>query len=240
MFLQSALLAFSTARLINIPTSENNFIDFSEYESLIENKEDFHFAVFADAQFGKYDKEDLDGDGTDVSYDIERIEEMCRQISAMPSSERPAFIVNLGDIAHGLPHDEGASNPGSNPELRPFQVSEYMDAMRSCPEDIPQFAVSGNRDDGNEKYKENDMLGFEKLFHEKNFWFKAGNRYFIGLETQVYFLLNGFAQTRLREQEHFIMNTLNLLPSDAPKTVFMHKGTFSLFFHILPFSSALY
>jgi len=222
MLLKTAFFTFSSARLINIPISENNFIDFSDYEHLIQNKDDFNFAVFTDAQFGKYDKEN-NGDGTNVAYDIARVEEMCRQISAMTEPERPAFIMNLGDIAHGHPHDEGASNPGSNPQLRPFQIAEYLDAMRNCPEDIPQFAISGNRDDGNESYKENDMLGFEKLFHEKNFWFKAGNRYFIALETQVFFLTNEFAETRKREQEHFIKNTLDLLPSDAPKTVFMHK-----------------
>ena len=136
MLLQTAFFAFSSARLINIPISENNFIDFSSYEHLIQNKEDFNFAVFTDAQFGKYDKEDKNGDGTDVAYDIARIEEMCRQISEMTDSERPAFIMNLGDIAHALPHDEGANNPGSNPELRPFQVAEYLDAMRTCPEEL--------------------------------------------------------------------------------------------------------
>jgi len=57
----------------------------------------------------------------------------------------------------------------------------------------------------------------------------AGNRYFIALETQVYFLTNGFAENRKREQEHFITNTLNLLPSDAPKTVFMHKRKPTIF-----------
>ena len=95
MLLKStAFVAFSSARLINIPISENNFVDFSDYEHLIENKDEFNFAVFTDAQFGKYDKEN-GGDGIDVSYDIERVVEMCSQISEMSASERPAFIMNL-------------------------------------------------------------------------------------------------------------------------------------------------
>ena len=141
MLLKTALFACCSARLVNIPISENNFIDFSDYEHLIENPTNFNFAVFTDAQFGKYDKEDKNGDGTDVAYDFARIEEMCRQISGMTKSERPAFIMNLGDIAHALPHDEGANNPGSNPELRPFQVAEYLDAMRACPQETIKIII---------------------------------------------------------------------------------------------------
>merc|ERR1712127_46257 len=33
--------------------------------------------------------------------------------------------------------------------------------------------------------------------------------------------------TRKREQDHFVANTLNLLPSAAPKTVFMHKPLYT-------------
>ena len=135
MFLKTVFFALSSARLINIPISKNNFIDFSDYEHLITNQDDFNFAVFTDAQLGKYNKENEGGDGTDVTYDIARIQEMCRQISEMGESGRPAFIMNLGDIAHALPHDEGANKPGSNPELRPFQVAEYLDAMRACPQE---------------------------------------------------------------------------------------------------------
>jgi hypothetical protein len=141
MLLKTALFAFLSARLVNIPISENNFIDFSDYEYLIENPTNFNFAVFTDAQFGKYDKEDNNGDGTNVAYDVARIEEMCRQISEMTELERPAFIMNLGDIAHALPHDEGANNPGSNPELRPFQVAEYLDAMRACPQETVEKII---------------------------------------------------------------------------------------------------
>ena len=56
-------------------------------------------------------------DGTDWSMDIDNITEMCSQLDS-----NLAFIMCTGDLAHAMPVDEGQSNAGSLPALRPAQV----------------------------------------------------------------------------------------------------------------------
>ena len=52
--------------------------------------------------------------------DVEHIEKMCQELS---EESELAFVVVTGNFAQGLPNDEdGVSNAGSNPPLRPAQV----------------------------------------------------------------------------------------------------------------------
>ena len=129
--------------------------------------------MFTDPQFGKTDKEG-DGDGTDWSMDIENVAKMCSQLN-----ENLAFVMCAGDLAHAQPVDEGQSNAGSLPALRPAQTYDFIKTMELCPASVPQYYIAGNRDIGNKKFKDEALIGFEMQFMPGFYFFQVGQRYFI-------------------------------------------------------------
>ena len=135
--------------------------------------------MFTDPQFGKTDKEG-DGDGTDWSMDTENVAKMCSQLN-----ENLAFVMCTGDLVHAQPVDEGQNNAGSLPALRPAQTYDFIKTMELCPASVPQYFIPGNRDIGNEKFKDEALTGFEMQFMPGFYFFQVGQRYFITL---------GFAQ----------------------------------------------
>ena len=137
--------------------------------------------VFTDPQFGKSDKEG-DGDGTDWSMDIENVAKMCSQLN-----DNLAFVMCAGDLVHAQPVDEGQSNAGSLPALRPAQTYDFIKTMELCPATVPQYFIPGNRDIGNVKFKDEALTGFEMQFMPGFYFFQVGQRYFI---------TSGFAQLR--------------------------------------------
>jgi len=133
----------------------------------------YEFVVFTDPQFGKSDKEG-DGDGTDWSMDIENVAKMCSQLN-----ENLAFVMCAGDLVHAQPVDEGQSNAGSLPALRPAQTYDFIKTMELCPASVPQYFIPGNRDIGNVKFKDEALTGFEMQFMPGFYFFQVGQRYFI-------------------------------------------------------------
>ena len=74
-----------------------------------------------------------------------------------------------------------------------------MDAMRSCPDNVKVFTVAGtylahssrfdvllgSRDIGGEISREASWVGYELAFMESFYYFKLGERYYIGLDSQA-------------------------------------------------------
>ena len=110
--------------------------------------------------------------------------------------------------------------------------------MRSCP-DVPIFTVAGNRDIGNFVARKMSWTGYEKQFMESYYYFKFGDRYFIGeflwisllqgflgLDTQCYKLNFDYGPKQAARQDEWLDNLLAELPTDAPKSVIMHTALF--------------
>ena len=130
-----------------------------------EETNSFEFVVFTDPQFGKSDKEmGVTKDGTDWSMDIDNITQMCSQLD-----QNLSFIMCTGDLAHAMPVDEGQSSMGSLPALRPAQTYDFMRSMNLCPKDVPQYFIAGNRDIGNEKFKDEGIVAKTYINSNKNF-----------------------------------------------------------------------
>lgn len=70
--------------------------------------------------------------------------------------------------------------------------------MELCPASVPQYFIPGNRDIGNEKFKDEALIGFEKQFMPGFYFFQVGQRYFI---------TNGFAQDILTKSTDIIAPT---------------------------------
>lgn len=147
--------------------------------------------------------------------DIENVAKMCSQLN-----DNLAFVMCAGDLVHAQPVDEGQSNAGSLPALRPAQTYDFIKTMELCPASVPQYFIPGNRDIGNEKFKDEALIGFEMQFMPGFYFFQVGQRYFItygfaqsfrsffgsklrilkrillSLETQIYKLDNGKSLTQ--------------------------------------------
>lgn len=200
------LVASTEGRLATLANPENHFFDL-QAEGI--EATDYKFAIFADPQLGKEDK-DGSGDGTKWEQDVVHIEQMC---NSLHNVDKLAFIVVTGDMAHALPNDEpGVSNPGSNPPLRPAQTTDFFDAMRACPPDVPVFTIAGERDIGKQLAREMSWKGYELHFMQPYYYFQLGERYFISLDSQSYMLDFDYAQNMEIEQNMWLELGVFLLP----------------------------
>ena len=111
--------------------------------------------------------------------------------------------------------------------------------MRSCP-DVPIFTVAGNRDIGNDVARKVSWTGYETQFMDSFYYFKLGERYYIGrcrffvilfnvlkgLDTQCYKLDFDYGMKKAAKQDEWLEELFHNLPSDAPKSVVMHTALF--------------
>ena len=114
---------------------------------------------------------------------------------------------------------------GAHPALRPSQTSDFLKAMKTCP-DIDTFTVPGNHDVGKKNMHPAGWLGYEKQFMESYFYFEVGQRVFIGLDSEVYKQSYDVATEKRQEQSQWLETLLARLPKTQPKTVFMHTPLF--------------
>ena len=93
--------------------------------------------------------------------------------------------------------------------------------MKSCP-DIDTFTVPGNHDVGNKNMHRAGWLGYEKQFMESYYYFEAGEKIFIGIDSEVYKQSYDVAIEKRLEQNQWLETLFTRLPKTQVKTVFMH------------------
>ena len=92
------------ARLINLMTPVDHYLNFSAIAPEWIQPEDYRVVIITDPQFGKYNEEH-GGDGTSWELDQDHMVQFCREVNSM--NPLPAFIAVTGDLAQATPHTTG-------------------------------------------------------------------------------------------------------------------------------------